>query len=115
MNIRPATKDDVEFLKTMQYEAARWNPDWPREPMEEVLDEPILREDERLVGAEELVQHRAEQRAPPRLCAAHAQQQHASVRLHLLCTVHAERAEQSLRILRRERCVEGRGGRLERQ
>jgi L-amino acid N-acyltransferase YncA len=43
MNIRPATKDDAEFLKTMQYEAARWNPDWPREPMEEVLDEPILR------------------------------------------------------------------------
>jgi ribosomal protein S18 acetylase RimI-like enzyme len=43
MNIRPATKDDVEFLKTMQYEAARWNPDWPREPMADVLDEPVLR------------------------------------------------------------------------
>ena len=37
MNIRPVTKDDVEFLKTMLYEAARWNPDWPREPIEEVL------------------------------------------------------------------------------
>ena len=37
MNIRPATKDDDEFLKTMLYEAARWNPDWPREPIEEVL------------------------------------------------------------------------------
>ena len=43
MNIRPATKDDVEFLKTMLYEAARWNPDWPREPMADVLDEPVLR------------------------------------------------------------------------
>jgi GNAT superfamily N-acetyltransferase len=43
MNIRPVTHDDDGFLKTMMYEAARWNPDWPREPMEEVLDEPILR------------------------------------------------------------------------
>jgi GNAT superfamily N-acetyltransferase len=43
MNIRPATKEDDEFLKTMLYEAARWKPDWPREPMEEVLDEPMLR------------------------------------------------------------------------
>ena len=43
MNIRPASKDDDGFLKTMLYEAARWNPDWPREPMAEVLDEPILR------------------------------------------------------------------------
>ena len=41
MNIRPATQDDVEFLQKMLYEAARWNPDWPREPMEEVLAEPI--------------------------------------------------------------------------
>lgn len=43
MNIRPATKDDDGFLKTMLYEAARWNPDWPRESMEEVLDDPTLR------------------------------------------------------------------------
>jgi GNAT superfamily N-acetyltransferase len=43
MNIRPATADDVEFLKKMLYEAARWNPDWPREPIEEVLGEPMLR------------------------------------------------------------------------
>jgi GNAT superfamily N-acetyltransferase len=43
VNIRPATKADDEFLKTMLYEAARWNPDWPREPIEEVLDEPVLR------------------------------------------------------------------------
>jgi ribosomal protein S18 acetylase RimI-like enzyme len=43
VNIRPAAKDDVEFLKTMLYEAARWNPDWPREPIEEVLEEPTLR------------------------------------------------------------------------
>jgi GNAT superfamily N-acetyltransferase len=42
MNIRPATKDDVRFLKTMLYEAARWNPDWPREPIEEVLGEEML-------------------------------------------------------------------------
>ena len=40
MNIRPATKDDVQFLKKMLYEAARWNPDWPREPIEEVLGRP---------------------------------------------------------------------------
>ena len=31
MNIRPAGPDDVEFLKEMLYEAAAWNPDWPRE------------------------------------------------------------------------------------
>ena len=37
MNIRPATKDDAEFLRTMLYEAARWNPDWPRESIEEFL------------------------------------------------------------------------------
>jgi ribosomal protein S18 acetylase RimI-like enzyme len=43
VNIRPASKDDAEFLKTMLFEAARWNPDWPREAMEEVLDEPTLR------------------------------------------------------------------------
>jgi GNAT superfamily N-acetyltransferase len=43
VNIRPATADDAEFLKTMLFEAARWNPDWPRESMEEVLDEPVLR------------------------------------------------------------------------
>jgi GNAT superfamily N-acetyltransferase len=43
MNIRPVTDGDDGFLKKMMYEAARWNPDWPREPMEEVLDEPVLR------------------------------------------------------------------------
>ena len=42
MNIRPATADDVDFLKEMMYEAARWNPDWPREPIEEVLADPAL-------------------------------------------------------------------------
>jgi ribosomal protein S18 acetylase RimI-like enzyme len=42
MNIRPATKDDDDFLKTMLYEAARWNPDWPREPIAEVLEDPVL-------------------------------------------------------------------------
>jgi ribosomal protein S18 acetylase RimI-like enzyme len=43
MNIRPATLDDVEFLKTMMYEAARWSPDWPREPIEQVLEDPMLK------------------------------------------------------------------------
>ena len=43
MNIRPATQDDAEFLKTMLYESARWNPDWPREPIAEVLDDPVRR------------------------------------------------------------------------
>ena len=43
MNIRPATKDDADFIGTMLYEAARWNPDWPRESIEEFLDEPSLR------------------------------------------------------------------------
>jgi ribosomal protein S18 acetylase RimI-like enzyme len=43
VNIRPATQDDAEFLKTMLYESARWNPDWPREPIAEVLDDPVLR------------------------------------------------------------------------
>jgi len=42
VNIRPANPDDVAFLKKMLYEAARWNPDWPREPIEEVLADPIL-------------------------------------------------------------------------
>jgi ribosomal protein S18 acetylase RimI-like enzyme len=42
VNIRPATKDDVQFLKEMLFEAARWNPDWPREPIEEVLADPML-------------------------------------------------------------------------
>ena len=42
MNIRPVTKDDVPFLRKMMYEAARWNPDWPREPIEEVLADPAL-------------------------------------------------------------------------
>lgn len=43
MNIRPAGKDDAPFIQKMLYEAARWNPDWPRESMEEFLDEPSLR------------------------------------------------------------------------
>jgi ribosomal protein S18 acetylase RimI-like enzyme len=43
VNIRPATQDDVEFLKRMLYEAARWNPDWPHESMESVLAEPMQR------------------------------------------------------------------------
>jgi ribosomal protein S18 acetylase RimI-like enzyme len=42
VNIRPATQDDVQFLKKMLYEAARWNPDWPRVPIEEVLSDPML-------------------------------------------------------------------------
>jgi ribosomal protein S18 acetylase RimI-like enzyme len=42
VNIRPVRDDDVAFLKKMLYEAARWNPDWPREPIEEVLADPVL-------------------------------------------------------------------------
>ena len=42
MNIRPATAADLPFLRKMLYEAARWTPDWPREPIEEVLAEPML-------------------------------------------------------------------------
>jgi ribosomal protein S18 acetylase RimI-like enzyme len=43
MNIRPVTKDDVVFLKTMLYEAARWNPAWPRDPLEQVIEDPSIR------------------------------------------------------------------------
>lgn len=43
MNIRPVTSNDAAFLKTMLFEAARWNPDWPSEPIDEVLDDPVLR------------------------------------------------------------------------
>ena len=42
MNIRPATTDDAEFLKKMLYEAAAWNPDWPREQVLEALADPVL-------------------------------------------------------------------------
>lgn len=42
MNIRPATKDDADFLKKMLYEAAAWNPDWPRQQMIEALADPTL-------------------------------------------------------------------------
>ncbi|HWO24131.1 MAG TPA: GNAT family N-acetyltransferase [Kofleriaceae bacterium] len=42
MLIRPATDDDAPFLRAMLYEAARWNPEWPREPIEQVLAEPAL-------------------------------------------------------------------------
>ena len=51
MNIRPATKDDADFIGSMMYEAARWNPDWPRETLEEFLGEPGLRATTR-TGAE---------------------------------------------------------------
>lgn len=42
MKIRPARHKDAAFLRQMLYEAASWNPDWPREPIEEVLAEPLL-------------------------------------------------------------------------
>ena len=42
MNIRPVMPEDLPFLRKMMYEAARWNPDWPREPIEEVLADPML-------------------------------------------------------------------------
>lgn len=42
MNIRPATVEDADFLKKMLYEAAAWNPDWPREQVLEALADPKL-------------------------------------------------------------------------
>ena len=42
MNIRPAGPEDVEFLKEMLYEAAAWNPDWPREQVIQALASPVL-------------------------------------------------------------------------
>ena len=46
MHIRPATAGDAPFLRAMLYEAARWDPAWPREPIEQIeqiLGEPALR------------------------------------------------------------------------
>ena len=43
MNLRSITRDDVAFLAAMLYEAARWNPDGPREPLEQILEDPLLR------------------------------------------------------------------------
>ena len=40
MEIRAATADDEPFLRTMLYEAARWNTDWPVEPIENVIADP---------------------------------------------------------------------------
>ena len=42
MNTRPAGPQDDEFLKNMLYEAAAWNPDWPREQVIEALASPML-------------------------------------------------------------------------
>ncbi len=42
MTTRPAGPGDVEFLKKMLYEAAFWNPDWPRYRMIEALADPML-------------------------------------------------------------------------
>lgn len=42
MNIRPARPEDDAFLRTMLYEAAAWNPDWPRERMIAALADPML-------------------------------------------------------------------------
>jgi len=42
VNIRPAGPEDVQFLKKMLYEAAAWNPDWPRERTIAALADPIL-------------------------------------------------------------------------
>jgi len=43
MIIRPATGDDAALLGAMLYEAARWDPHGPREPIEEVLADPVIR------------------------------------------------------------------------
>jgi ribosomal protein S18 acetylase RimI-like enzyme len=42
VNIRPARPDDDVFLREMLYEAAAWNPDWPRERMIAALADPML-------------------------------------------------------------------------
>jgi GNAT superfamily N-acetyltransferase len=42
VTIRPAGVDDVGFLHRMLYEAAAWNPDWPREQVIDTLADPIL-------------------------------------------------------------------------
>jgi GNAT superfamily N-acetyltransferase len=42
MNIRSTGPEDVAFLKQMLYEAAAWNPDWPRQRTLETLADPIL-------------------------------------------------------------------------
>ena len=42
VNIRPATHEDDAFLREMLYEAAAWNPDWPRERMIAALADPML-------------------------------------------------------------------------
>jgi ribosomal protein S18 acetylase RimI-like enzyme len=42
MNIRPAGPQDLGFLKAMLYEAAAWNPDWPRERTIAALADPLL-------------------------------------------------------------------------
>jgi ribosomal protein S18 acetylase RimI-like enzyme len=42
VNIRPAGPEDVEFLKEMLYEAAAWNPDWPREQVIHTLASPMV-------------------------------------------------------------------------
>jgi ribosomal protein S18 acetylase RimI-like enzyme len=52
MNIRPATIADAEFLKKMLYEAAAWNPDWPREQVLEALADPMLERYHREWGRE---------------------------------------------------------------
>ena len=42
MNIRPARSQDDEFLREMLYEAAAWNPDWPREQVIHALSSAVL-------------------------------------------------------------------------
>jgi ribosomal protein S18 acetylase RimI-like enzyme len=42
VNTRPAGPEDAEFLKEMLYEAAAWNPDWPREQVIHALADPML-------------------------------------------------------------------------
>jgi ribosomal protein S18 acetylase RimI-like enzyme len=40
--LRAAGHGDEPFLRKMMYEAAAWNPDWPREEVIEALSTPIL-------------------------------------------------------------------------
>jgi ribosomal protein S18 acetylase RimI-like enzyme len=42
VKLRAAGPGDEPFLRKMMYEAAAWNPDWPREEVIEALSNPVL-------------------------------------------------------------------------
>ena len=42
MTIRPATPDDLPFVKAMQFETFFWNPNTPRPPADAFLAKPEI-------------------------------------------------------------------------